>query len=132
MKVIKILLIAVLAFTVVNINAAEKKAAKETKAAIPAKKVTVGSVIALDDAVMGLDTKLTKDKAVQIVKSRGVLVLMSGTGKTAKMYFVYNPDGSLASNKLAPLADGQVSVTGPIKTIGGVNFIVSDVIEAKK
>jgi hypothetical protein len=133
MKSLKFLFIALLAFSFVNIvNAAEKKAAPAKTAKPAAKKPIEGTVVSLENILAGKDVVLTKDQAVEVVKNHGTLLLQVGKGKSAKLYFVNNPDGTVASKKLAVVAGGTTTVLGAVQTMAGINVITSDVIEAKK
>jgi hypothetical protein len=56
-----------------------------------------------------------------------------GTGSSAKVYLVFNRDGSLANNQLAAYAGrNDVSIKGTVSMINGLNVITIDQITPNK
>ena len=52
-------------------------------------------------------------------------------GKSCKIYFVYNSDGTFAGKKLAKYANNKkVGIVGKAKTVSGINIIIADMIES--
>jgi hypothetical protein len=99
----------------------DKKAAKPTK----------GTVIDLNDWLKGGAGKVSKDQALKLAENGSPIVLMVGSGKSAKIYFVVNTDGSFAGKNLAKYANNKfIGVTGKTKKVGGMNVIVADMIES--
>lgn len=85
-----------------------------------------GNVILLSDLVTSSAKNLTKEEAVNYVKSKKMIAFMS-EGNT---YLVFNTDGSYASKALAiALEDGVVKIKGKVNSVGGMNTIIADVIE---
>lgn len=118
-KAIILAVIFGLMFAFVDGSAKEKKEAKPKGA-----KPLIGVVVNLADLAKGGDGKMKKDEAVKLAESGSPVVFMVGTGKSAKIYFVYNSDGTFAGSKLAKYATvTKVGVEGTPKTVNGVNVI---------
>jgi hypothetical protein len=59
------------------------------------------------------------------------IVFLVGEGKKAKIYFVFNEDGSFAGKKLAKYASNKyVGIIGKQKVVGGLNIIIAEMIES--
>lgn len=89
------------------------------------KKPLEAQIIAVSDLGTGNFRKLTKDIAKQLVAKGEILAVKSADN----VYFVYNSDGSLASQKLAGFANNsKVKIIGKAKNIDGVNIIIVDLL----
>jgi hypothetical protein len=103
----------------------------QTKKAPKAPKPTVGTVVSLNDAFLGSFTTWTKQTAVEAADKGTPFVLLVGTGKTAKIYFVLNEDGSFAGKKLAKFAfNKKIAVVGKVTTKNGLKFVVAELIDS--
>ncbi|MGA2297460.1 MAG: hypothetical protein ABSG15_07935 [FCB group bacterium] len=105
---------------------------KETKKekAVKGAKPTTGVVVSLNKLVMGDPSGLKKDEAQKLADQGSPIVLLVGKGKGAKIYFVYNSDGSFAGKNLAKLAENKtVGVVGKVQTINGLKIIRASHIE---
>lgn len=91
-----------------------------------------GKVVSINKIVVGQEAGIDKAKATTLFEKSQPLGLMVGTGKKAKLYLVYNSDGSYAGKKMAELADGEVVVKGKTKTVQGLQIIISDGISQAK
>ncbi|MGE5479858.1 MAG: hypothetical protein ACM3U1_05470 [Chloroflexota bacterium] len=98
-----------------------------------APKSIVGTVTSLSKVAIGDLSKLTAEEAVNELKNGGTLVLLSGNGKSAKVYFIINSDGSIANKKLSSFAGGRnVAVAGKTSVKSGLNWIqISNIDYAK-
>ena len=120
----KILILAVIcgllfAFTDGNSKAPKVKAAKAVKP-------TIGTVVSVVALAKGVDGKIKKDEATKLAEAGSPLAFMVGTGKSAKVYFVINADGSFAGKQLAKFANlKKLGIEGTTKTVNGVNFFVA-------
>ncbi len=111
----------------------EIKKANEPSAAKPKVKGKVykGQVISLNRLVLNGKGTINKAEAEQEAQEGKPIVLMVGSGKNAKIYFVFNEDGSFAGKRLAKFADNKnVGVVGVAKVVNGINIIVAQMIES--
>jgi hypothetical protein len=100
---------------------------KDKKAPKPIK----GTVIDLADWLKGGTGKTSKEQAIKLAESGSPIVFAVGSGKSAKIYFIMNTDGSFAGKKLANYANNKfVGVVGKTKKAGGMNIIVADMIQS--
>jgi hypothetical protein len=124
-KTISILLALFIIFAAANTFAATKKA--PAKAAKPIQ----GKVVSLNEVVTGSFTAWKKADAEAAANQGTPFVLMVGEGAKAKIYFVYNEDGSFASKKLAKYSfNKKIGVVGKTKTVNGLQIIIAETIEA--
>ncbi len=81
-----------------------------------------GQVVALVDVIDNVkDKQLTKSKAKELVEAGSPLVFLYNK----KVYFVINEDGSFAFRQLVNYAaNSKVEITGIMKTINGINYII--------
>jgi|GEM_PF-1252898 hypothetical protein len=111
----------------------EKKATdKKTDKAADKKlgKPLTGTVVSLSEWLIGKSGKLSKADAQKFQDSGSPLVLLVGKGKSAKVYFVFNTDGSFAGKKLVNYAENAtVNVYGKKKTTGGMNIVYMEKID---
>jgi len=115
-KLIAILLLVGLVFTT-SVSAADK----------PMK----GRVASLNDIMMGGDGKVDKAKAQELAEKGNPIVFVVGKGKSAKIYFVYNEDGTFGGKNLAKYANNtNVGVFGKTKTVNGIKIIIATMIES--
>lgn len=120
-----IMLIAAMLFTAIGSAQAAK-----TKAAKAAKPIS-GVICTLNNVVKGNLERINKAEADQAIEKGYPLVLVTGQGKSAKVYFIYNEDGSYAGKNLAKYANNKkIGVTGKAKTANGVNYIIASKIES--
>lgn len=92
------------------------------------KKPLQGTVVSLNDIVMGGNGKINKQAAQSLVASGNFVVLKAVDGN---IYFVYNEDGTFASKRLAGYANNEkVGLLGKAKTIDGINVFIMNLIEA--
>lgn len=90
-----------------------------------------GRVASLNDIMMGGDGKVDKVKAQELAEKGNPIVFVVGTGKKAKIYFVYNEDGTFGGKNLAKYANNtNVGVFGKVKTVNGINIIIATMIES--
>lgn len=116
-KIFAILLILTVAFTF-SVNSEPPKPIK-------------GKVVSLNDIVGGGSGKVNKDQAKELAEKGNPIVFMVGEGKSAKIYFVYNEDGTFAGKKLAKYADNEfVGIIGKTKKVKGLNIIIAEMIES--
>jgi len=90
-----------------------------------------GKVVSLNNVVIGQDGSLSKEQAQKLVERAQPLAFMVGTGKSAKLYIVFNADGTYSGKKLAEMADGELVITGKVKVQNGMNLLIADKISAK-
>jgi hypothetical protein len=57
--------------------------------------------------LQGKEPIVNKDEAVKLAQQGSPVVLMVGTGKSAKVYFILNADGTFAGEKLAKLGNSK-------------------------
>ena len=110
-------------------DAVEKKADKAAGKTAKGGKPTIGTVVNVMEYLAGSTGTLTKAQALELVKKGQPLGLLVGKGKAAKLYFVANSDGSIASDKLANKADANVGVVGKTVSNGGIKLIIAELID---
>lgn len=91
-----------------------------------------GKVVSINKIVVGQDASIDKAKATTLFEKSQPLGLMVGTGKKAKLYVVFNSDGTYAGKKMAELADGEITIKGKTKTMQGLQVIIADGITQAK
>ncbi|TAL68893.1 MAG: hypothetical protein EPN82_09520 [Bacteroidetes bacterium] len=126
--------------TEVKKNEPTKKTLAEptTKTTQPAKQSVVkgkkpikGRIASLTGLFMGGDGKVSKDQAVTQAEKGDPIVFVVGEGKKAKIYFVYNTDGTFGGKNLAKYANNKfVGIIGKTSTKNGLNFIIAEMIES--
>ncbi len=80
---------------------------------------------------MGGDGKVSKDQAVSLAEKGDPIVFVVGDGKKAKIYFVYNTDGTFGGKNLAKYANNKfVGIIGKTSTKNGINFFIAEMIES--
>lgn len=90
-----------------------------------------GKVISLAKFIIDGKGIVTKDEAMKDADDGKPIVFLVGEGKKAKIYFVFNEDGSFASKKLAKFADNKfVGIVGKTKVVNGLNIIIAEMIES--
>lgn len=93
-------------------------------------KLYKGTVASLSGVYMGNYT-ITKDEAVRLAENGSPIVFVQGKGKSSKIYFLIDHDGSFLGKKLANYANNKtVAVNGWQKTVNGVRYIIVDFIES--
>lgn len=91
-----------------------------------AQKPIKGTVVSLNDIVMGGKGIVSKDEAKKLAENGNAIVFKSGK----KIYFVYNEDGTFAGKKLANYAEStSVGIVGKTKTVNGINIIIMSMID---
>jgi hypothetical protein len=115
----------------------EQKQKTETKADVKkeankkAGKPLKGRVISLAKYIIDNNGTVSKDEAMKEADEGKPIVLLVGEGKKAKIYFVFNEDGSFAGKKLAKYASNKyVGIIGKQKVVGGLNIIIAEMIES--
>lgn len=104
-------------------NNSEVLAQKTPKAPKP---VITGKVASLADIMLGKEVALDVKTAEGLVEKGQTLVMVTGKGKKAKVYFLMNADGSMSSKKLAKMADKELEVFGTKSVRNGINVIAAD------
>lgn len=90
-----------------------------------------GKVISLAKFIVDGKGTVSKDEAIKEAEDGKPIVFLVGEGKKAKIYFVFNEDGSFASKKLAKFADNKfVGIVGKTKVVHGLNIIIAEMIES--
>ena len=115
-----------------KVETVENKDTKAPAKAVKGAKPTIGTVVNVMEYLAGSNGTLNKVKALELVKKGQPLGLLVGKGKSAKLYFIANSDGTIASEKLANKADGNVGVVGKIVTNGGIKMIIAELIDSIK
>jgi len=106
---------------------AEVKKETKKKAGKPLK----GRVISLAKFIVDNNGTVTKDEATKEADEGKPIVFLVGEGKKAKIYFVFNEDGSFAGKKLAKYANNKfVGIIGKQKVVGGLYIIIAEMIES--
>jgi hypothetical protein len=115
----------------------EQKQKSETKADVKkeankkAGKPLKGRVISLAKYIIDNNGTVSKDEAMKEADEGKPIVFLVGEGKKAKIYFVFNEDGSFAGKKLAKYASNKyVGIIGKQKVVGGLNIIIAEMIES--
>lgn len=118
-KLLILMLIFGIFVSVTNLDAQKKS-----------KKPIEGKVVSMNDLAIGSFQTWTKDAAEAEAAKGTPFVFMSGTGKKAKIYFVYNEDGTFASKKLAKYAhNAKVGIVGSVKKVNGINILIMELID---
>ncbi len=86
----------------------------------------VGEVVDLAQVLTGGSGKVNRQQAQQLVERGQPIGILAGN----KLYLVYHPDGSYAGKKLARFAGAPVGIIGQIRSRGGWNVIIADMIES--
>lgn len=90
-----------------------------------------GRVISLSKFILDKKGTVGKDEAIKEAEDGKPIVFLVGEGAKAKIYFVFNEDGSFAGKKLAKFASNKfVGIVGTTKVVNGVNIIVVEMIES--
>ncbi len=90
-----------------------------------------GKVISLAKFILDGKGTVSKEEAIKEADDGKPIVFLVGDGKKAKIYFVFNEDGSFASKKLAKFADNKfVGIVGKTKVVNGLNIIIAEMIES--
>ena len=93
-------------------------------------KPITGKIVCFDDIVTGNFQTWTLDSAKEASEKGIMFVLLTKKGKTSKIYFIFNEDGSNASKKVSKYAHKEkVGVVGKSKIVNGVNIIIMEMIE---
>lgn len=119
-----LLLLAILIFTLA-FTTNDSIAQKAKKPVVTGKVSTLANVITMGTEVLTVET------ATSMMEKGQPLVLVSGTGKKAKVYFIMNADGSMATKKLAKLADKELEIFGSMSVKNGLNVVSADKISEK-
>jgi len=90
-----------------------------------------GYVASLNDMVTGGTGKIDKAKATELAEKGNPIVFVTGKGKSAKIYFVYNEDGTFAGKNLAKFAANEfIGIVGKVKKVNGLNILIAEKIES--
>lgn len=119
-----LLLLAILIFTLAFTS--NDSIAKKAK-----KPIVTGKVSSLANVITTGTEVLTVESANSLIGKGQPLVLVAGTGKKAKVYFVMNADGSMASKQLAKMADKELEIFGTMSVRNGLNVVSADIISEK-
>lgn len=110
---------------------AETKGELKKDAVKKAGKPLTGRVISLAKFVIDGKGIVSKDEATKEAEEGKPIVLLAVEGKKAKIYFVFNEDGSFAGKKLAKYANNKfVGIIGKKKVVNGINIIIAEMIES--
>lgn len=105
----------------------KQSASEQKKSGKPMK----GKVISLVKFVIDGKGVVNKEEATKEAEEGKPIVFLVGEGKKAKVYFVFNEDGSFAGKKLARYADNKfVGIVGKTKVVNGLNIIIAEMIES--
>lgn len=117
-KIMVATIVLVLAFFLIFPNVIET-------AATP--KPMKGKVVSLDEVFQGKkNLQLTKERANELIEQGSPLVFLYNK----KIYFVQTESGDFAAKKIANYAHREiVGITGKIKTVNGINFIIMSDIQ---
>lgn len=111
-----------------KVNETTQTASSKTK---KSGKPIKGRVVSLAQMLLDKVGKVTKEEAKKQAEEGKPIVFLVGEGKKAKVYFVFNEDGSFAGKKLAKFADNKfVGIVGKSKVIKGINIIIAEIIES--
>lgn len=84
-----------------------------------------------DIVIMGGDGTVDKAKATEMAEKGQPIVFVVGTGKSAKIYFVFNEDGTYGGKNLAKYANNKfIGIIGKTKKVNGINIIIATQIES--
>lgn len=90
-----------------------------------------GKVVSLAKFVIDGKGEVNREQATKEADEGKPIVFLVGDGKKAKIYFVFNEDGSFASKRLAKFADNKfVGIVGKTKVVNGINIIIAEMIES--
>lgn len=90
-----------------------------------------GRVVSLSKFILDKQGTVGKDEAIKEAEEGKPIVFLVGEGKKAKIYFVFNEDGSFAGKKLAKFAANKfVGIIGKTQTVNGINIIIAEMIES--
>lgn len=105
----------------------QSKSTSKVKSGKPLK----GRVVSLSQMLLDKVGTLSKEEAIKQCEEGKPIAFLVGEGKKAKVYFVFNEDGSYAGKKLAKFASNKyVGIVGKTKIINGVNIIIAEIIES--
>ena len=110
-----------------------KKESKENKTSSKAKsaKPIKGRIASLSGIFMGGDGRVSKEEAITMAGKGDPIVFVVGEGKRAKIYFVFNTDGTFGGKNLAKYASNKyVGIIGKKTSKNGLNFIIAESIES--
>lgn len=125
MKNLILSIILVLSITFLSENAIAQKAAKAPKPVISGKVASLSNILTEQDVALDVKT------AEGLVDKGQSLVIVSGKGKKAKVYFIMNADGSMANKRIAKMADKELNIFGRLSVRNGLNVIIADKFEEK-
>lgn len=98
---------------------------------VKAKKPIKGRIASLTGLYLGGDGTVSKEQAVAQAERGDPIVFVVGKGKSAKIYFVYNTDGTFGGKNLAKYANNKfVGIIGTTSKKNGMNFIIAEMIES--
>lgn len=90
-----------------------------------------GRIISLSKFILDKQGIVGKDEAIKEAEEGKPIVFLVGEGKKAKIYFVFNEDGSFAGKKLAKFAANKfVGIIGKTQIVNGINIIIAEMIES--
>jgi hypothetical protein len=114
----------------------EKKEEQKSKVESPdtkkkSGKPIKGRVVSLSKFILDKQGIVGKDEAIKEAEEGKPIVFLVGEGKKAKIYFVFNEDGSFAGKKLAKFAANKfVGIIGKTQIVNGINIIIAEMIES--
>lgn len=114
-------------------KAKEKEPKKDATARARRKsgKPIKGQVISLSQMILDKVGRVSKEEAIKQAEEGKPIVFLVGEGKKAKVYFVFNEDGSFAGKKLAKFASNKfVAIVGKTQVVNGINIIIAEIIES--
>lgn len=90
-----------------------------------------GQVVSFNDIAGGGTGEVNKEQAKKLADEGNPIVFKVGSGSTAKIYFVFNQDGTFGSKNLAKYANNKfVGIVGKTKRVKGINIIIAEMIES--
>jgi hypothetical protein len=90
-----------------------------------------GSIASLNNLIMGGSGDVNKAQAEALADKGQPIVFITGSGRSATVYFVFNQDGSFAGKKLAKYANNKnIGIVGKTKRVRGINIIIAEMIES--
>lgn len=114
-----------------TLPASTTKTTSTTQSSVKGKKPIKGRVASLTGLFMGGDGKVSKDQAIAQSEKGDPIVFVVGDGKKAKIYFVYNTDGTYGGKNIAKYANNKfVGIIGKTSVKNGINFIIAEMIES--
>lgn len=120
----------------VKTETTSKKEGQKSKVEAPVTKKKSGKpvkgrVVSLSKFILDKQGIVGKDEAIKEAEEGKPIVFLVGEGKKAKIYFVFNEDGSFAGKKLAKFAANKfVGIIGRTQTVNGINIIIAEMIES--